>query len=184
MSRLVPMPTRGAAPPAVFVPKDIEPQTRFNHGAEPLDSLAYNPVYNYDAGIYQITMIGSKRCYIGSSKGLGGRLRRHAEKLVEGKHRNVKLQRAWNEHGSHMFGYRIIEQGLTEAQLAEREQYWIDHHRAADVGFNILPTVGRKKNEVPVPTVYARDSNQSFTAAWIGIAVTALGAVMFLFGLR
>jgi len=146
--------------------------------AEPLEYLAYNPVNNYAMGIYQISMSGSKRCYIGSSKGLGGRLRRHAEKLVEGKHHNVKLQRAWDEHGSHRFVFRIVEQGLHETQLSEREQFWIDHYKAADIGFNILPTVGRKKFE-PVPLQRQPVAiNHRLIWWWIAIGSMVVGWIL------
>jgi hypothetical protein len=113
--------------------------------------LAAAPVINQHCGIYQISLIGTDRCYVGSSRSMGGRLRTHAKALVAGVHSNVKLQSAWREYGADRFRYRILERIENEHELVEAEQRWIDHFRAADIGFNILPTVGRKKIEASMP---------------------------------
>lgn len=56
-----------------------------------------------NSGIYQITCLANNKRYIGSSRDIAFRLRRHFSNLKCGKHRNSYLQRAYDKYGKDGF---------------------------------------------------------------------------------
>jgi len=88
-------------------------------------------------GIYCIEI--GERVYIGSSQNIAKRLSEHRKLLEAGTHYNLKLQRAWVKHGPGEFA--IVEVCERE-ELIEREQYWIDELKCAELGLNISPSAG------------------------------------------
>lgn len=91
-------------------------------------------------GIYAITAADG-RCYVGSSVNIRGRWAMHRWDLRRGRHANRKLQDAWTALGEDAFTFDEIER-VERDRLLEREQHWMDHHRAAADGFNLSPTAG------------------------------------------
>ena len=61
------------------------------------------------SGIYCISFIGSPKCYIGSSIDICKRGNQHYNSLLAQKHRNKKLQNAFNLFGKYSFCFTIIE---------------------------------------------------------------------------
>jgi len=103
-------------------------------------SIVGEPLEYYGGGIYQIQLLGTDRCYVGRSIGVGGRLFDHVKALLLNKHGNPKLQRAWNKYGHDRFAFKILQK-VDPAELATAEQSWINHFQAASIGFNIVPLV-------------------------------------------
>lgn len=60
------------------------------------------------SGIYQILHAESGRRYIGQSKDIRYRLRKHREKLAGNKHHNRAIQSAWNKYSSDAFLFEPI----------------------------------------------------------------------------
>lgn len=69
------------------------------------------------AGVYAITYVTSGRRYIGGSKSVRSRCRRHWLALSRGTHQNRELQNAWPA-----LIFSLVELCSEEA-LAEREQW-------------------------------------------------------------
>ena len=95
------------------------------------------------SGIYQILCKPTGKVYIGSATDLIHRKSQHVSDLSKGKHRNSRLQNAWNKYGKNAFEFSILEICSKES-LINREQYHLDilwtlgkEHR-----FNIVPVAG------------------------------------------
>jgi group I intron endonuclease len=76
-------------------------------------------------GIYVISNVVNSKWYIGSSKHVRTRLRRHRYKLRHGEHCNKHLQRAWNLYGEECFTGFLLEY-CAEEDLITREQFYLD----------------------------------------------------------
>ena len=63
----------------------------------------------------------------------------HLNALLAGKHHSRYLQNAWRKHGSTAFTVALLEGGVAERKLLEREQFWIDHLDSYEDGFNARP---------------------------------------------
>lgn len=77
-------------------------------------------------GIYKITNLKTGRWYVGSVVSSNFRLRfkRHLNLLLNGKHENLHLQRAFDKYGQENFEFKILE--ILETNIFEREQYYLD----------------------------------------------------------
>lgn len=94
------------------------------------------------SGIYKITCTSTEKFYIGSAVNLQTRRYDHFKTLQENKHKNPKLQRAWNKYGEDAFTFEVLELVLVPF-LLEREQYWFDKLKPFDKkGFNIARVAG------------------------------------------
>jgi group I intron endonuclease len=95
------------------------------------------------SGVYKIVCIPTGKIYIGSAINLHKRRREHWADLRAFRHRNRRLQNAWNKYGETEFKFEVIELVLASFIL-EREQFWMDKLRASDrhKGFNLHPTAG------------------------------------------
>ncbi len=101
-------------------------------------------------GIYQIKNTTNGNVYIGSSKDIIARLKKHRSHLIQNKHVNAHLQNAWNKYGEENFVFETIDviwdskrklkTGILKNQLLQWEQLWMDHHK--NHSYNILPTAG------------------------------------------
>lgn len=92
------------------------------------------------AGIYRIVHVLSGKFYVGSAVNLRQRWRDHRAKLRAGKHRNAKLQHAWNKYGEGAFKLEVVEILSDRAGLIQAEQRWIDALQPfGDAGYNLAP---------------------------------------------
>lgn len=77
------------------------------------------------SGIYKIVNSIDGHFYVGSSKRLEVRRKRHFSMLRSNKHVNYKLQNSFNKHGETNFHFEVLEYCLPEL-LIEREQHYLD----------------------------------------------------------
>lgn len=75
-------------------------------------------------GIYEIVNCEDNKKYIGYSKYIERRIKRHFKKLSKNLHENSYLQNAWNKYGEESFSYFIIEE-LDPNLLKEKESEYI-----------------------------------------------------------
>lgn len=88
------------------------------------------------SGIYKILNTNNNKVYIGSSKEIEKRWKRHKTELKNNKHHSLKLQRAWNkENDPSVFEFSIVEECSVD-QLMGREQEWIDNTQSYYKGYN------------------------------------------------
>jgi len=78
------------------------------------------------SGVYKITNQVNGKIYIGSSKNIKGRWRRHKSALRNDKHGNPHLQNAFNKYGSDNFEFAIVEKIVNVEDLIDREQHYMD----------------------------------------------------------
>lgn len=77
-------------------------------------------------GIYKITNIVNNKYYIGSSKDIVQRLKRHFTNLKNNQHPNKHLQYSFNKYGENNFTTEIIEE-CNISDIIVREQYYLDN---------------------------------------------------------
>lgn len=75
------------------------------------------------SGIYKITCLSNGKFYIGSSKNIYYRNKRHLSELRKNKHKNPKLSNAFNKYGEDSFTTEIVEE---TDELLKREQYFMN----------------------------------------------------------
>lgn len=85
-----------------------------------------------DAGIYKITNLVNQKVYIGQSRRLQTRLRKHREALKGNYHQNLHLQRSYNKYTSESFKFEIIQYVDNLEELTYWEQYYIDFYESYD----------------------------------------------------
>lgn len=118
-----------------------------------------------EAGVYQILDIVKGGCYVGSSGDLWRRLRHHETSLKHGRHRNAKLQGAWNKYGPERFDFQIVL-FCAKSDLEMYEQLAIDGFDAYydKGGYNLRPKAfvneGRVGSERQKEATRARLSGQ------------------------
>jgi YesN/AraC family two-component response regulator len=78
-----------------------------------------------NCGIYEIRNTFNNKIYIGSSKNLYGRCKKHFSLLKHNKHTNMYLQNSYNKHGSNLFEFNVLEH-CEEPELTILEQKYID----------------------------------------------------------
>lgn len=76
-------------------------------------------------GIYKITNIINNKFYIGSSKDIDLRIKRHFNSLKKSTHPNKHLQSSFDKYGIHNFKVEILE-SCTLDNIVIREQYYLD----------------------------------------------------------
>ena len=87
------------------------------------------------SGVYSIRCRVTGQRYVGTGIDWRKRVNSHLRKLVQNKHKNKRLQQAWNTHGAVGFGYRLLEVCPID-RLLERERYWADFYGSIANGFN------------------------------------------------
>jgi len=75
-------------------------------------------------GIYQIRNLQNGKVYIGSSKNIFTRWKRHLSNLKNKNHPNSHLQSSFNKYGINNFSFEILEE---TNELIKREQFYIDN---------------------------------------------------------
>lgn len=96
-------------------------------------------------GIYKIFNTKNKKVYIGSSKHIEKRWKEHIHRLENNAHHSSKLQKSYDKvQDKSVFKFEIIEE-LSEDQLKEREQHYIDLFDAFNAGYNCCAEVDNPK---------------------------------------
>ena len=92
---------------------------------------------NILTGIYKITCIENKMCYIGQAVNIADRWKQHIKRAVGAEERtNNKLYPAMDKIGPWNFTFEVIEECPREL-LNEREDYWQDFYGAKEYGYSI-----------------------------------------------
>lgn len=102
---------------------------------------------NKICGIYKILNIINNKIYIGSSKELYTRIKRHKYQLKNNIHGNFHLQNAWNKYGEKSFIFEIIKKCELD-NLINLEEYYINKYKSNNrkFGYNIESFIcGRKE---------------------------------------
>lgn len=91
-------------------------------------------------GIYKLTNIKNKKCYIGSAVNLKSRLRRHLYELEKKSHSNLYLQRTFNKHGFEIFEVEILEtfEFIEYKELLTVELHYISIYNSYHNGYNLM----------------------------------------------
>jgi group I intron endonuclease len=90
------------------------------------------------SGIYCIENTVTNKKYIGQSKNIYDRWRRHKGELNHGNHDNDYLQKAWNKYGEDSFSFYILDTCEIN-ELDQREIYYIELYNTLDrdCGYNL-----------------------------------------------
>lgn len=95
------------------------------------------------SGVYAIRNKVNGKVYVGSSRVISRRWRRHRWHLRNGCHHSILLQRAWDKYGETAFQFEVLEE-VDLGLLLEREQHWLDELHCTDPsrGYNHMPFAG------------------------------------------
>lgn len=93
----------------------------------------------YGQGIYMILNTTNNKCYVGSSKEIYQRKRRHIKDLQKNVHHSQHLQNAWNKYGENSFIFIKLEEVNDVNDLCEKEVHWILQKNSLDrqFGYNL-----------------------------------------------
>lgn len=92
--------------------------------------------------IYQIQNVKNGKLYVGSTCNLSARKSQHLSSLRLNKHHSLYLQRSYNKYGSENFIFSVLEDDISNEQLLDREQYYIDLLKPI---YNSCPVAGTRK---------------------------------------
>ena len=106
----------------------------------------------WKTGVYLITNIINGKVYVGSSsrQGITRRLRQHVRELKAKKHKNARLQNAWNKYGEDAFQFSTLLLCPPE-HCIRNEQSFINQFKSFErgYGYNISPTAGSTLGTIP-----------------------------------
>lgn len=93
-----------------------------------MDKINYNKDNPVLKGVYSIVCEGNGKGYIGSSKNIQYRWKRHLRQLRKGNHENPHLQYTFNKYGESSFKFSIVEllPGASPKEIREVEQIYLD----------------------------------------------------------
>jgi group I intron endonuclease len=74
-------------------------------------------------GIYRIRNLINGHCYYGSSKDIEKRWKKHKNQLIQNKHINILLYRAWNKYGEDNFIFEVVEECDISILLETEQKY-------------------------------------------------------------
>jgi len=103
----------------------------------PMTNLCNNIIgTTVKSGIYKITNIKTKECYIGQAVDLASRWKDHAKAgLGIDTPAGNKLYKAMQEYGIWNFSWEVLEE-VPSALLNEKEKYYIDLYDSKNFGYN------------------------------------------------
>jgi len=120
------------------------------------------------AGIYCITNIIDGKRYIGSSVDVFDRWNHHIHQLMNGKHANRYLQRAWNKHGEEAFEFKILAECIDRSALLFIEQIYLDCEKPE---YNLAP-----KADCPSPIWFSDEHRRKLSESHKGIKYPPMSA--------
>lgn len=90
------------------------------------------------SGIYCIENKISHKKYIGQSKNIKYRWKKHKQELNSNRHVNSYLQNSWNKYGQDNFDFYIIKE-CPQEDLDKNEKYYIEFYNTLDrdFGYNL-----------------------------------------------
>lgn len=88
------------------------------------------------SGIYKITNLTNDKVYVGQSVNLAERLRNHVKAGIGIDAPNLKMYADMKKLGVENFLFEILET-CPQAELNEKEKYWIEFYHGQDFGYNI-----------------------------------------------
>lgn len=86
--------------------------------------------------IYRILCIKNNKSYIGCCKNFYIRKRTHLQHLTRNNHHSVKLQNAWNKHGSGNFVFEILKENVSKENIFDVEIDFIKKYNSFKNGYN------------------------------------------------
>jgi uncharacterized protein YoxC len=103
----------------------------------PMTNLCNNVIGKTDkTGIYKITNLKTKECYIGQAANLSDRWKQHAKcGLGIDTPAGNKLYKAMQEFGIQNFSWEVLEE-CSRAELDEKEKYYIKLYQSKEFGYN------------------------------------------------
>jgi group I intron endonuclease len=119
----------------------------------------------HESGIYKITNTVNGKVYIGSAANLVKRRMTHFSSLKHGRHKNSKLQRAYDKYGKESFEFSVVLY-CDIHNLLMYEQIVIDFFDAPNLGYNIKPIAGST-----IGYRHSYESRKKMKAAWVGRVV-------------
>lgn len=99
-----------------------------------------------NSGIYCIENIINNKKYIGQSKNINERYKKHIYELNNNRHFNDYLQKAWNKYGEESFKMYVIEYCKIDI-LDEKESYYISYYNTLDQQYGYNLTSGGQLNK-------------------------------------
>ena len=104
---------------------------------KPMTDLCNNVIgTTVKSGIYKITNIKTKECYIGQAANVSDRFKQHAKcGLGIDTPAANKLYKAMQEYGIWNFSWELIEE-CKRTELNEKEKYYIDLYDSKNYGYN------------------------------------------------
>lgn len=102
-------------------------------------------------GIYIIKNKRTHEYYVGESRDIKSRWKRHRYELNKGVHHSDKLQKAWNKYGERAFSFKVaqrfwfcsrVNKDKLDVVLYLREEYYMDKYNSLNFGYNVANTIG------------------------------------------
>lgn len=118
-------------------------------------------------GIYKIQNLINNKIYIGQSKNINQRFKRHlktAEDINDHSYNNP-LYQAIRKYGKENFSFSIIQECSIE-ELNERQKYWISYYNSFFEGYNLTfggDGAGNKLNKEKIINIISDLENTSLT---------------------
>jgi group I intron endonuclease len=112
---------------------------------KPLNRLIADVVgTNIKSGIYKITNIKTKECYIGQAVNIAERFKQHCKAGcgIDTPAGN-KLYKAMQEYGIQNFSWEVLEE-VPPAALNEKEAYYINLYDSKNFGYNSNIGINKK----------------------------------------
>jgi len=121
---------------------DQERDAEVERSLDELERMIYSP----EPSIYGIRNLIDFKIYVGSTKNMRQRVRRHRYDLKKGVHKNPHLQNAYNKYGKRNFVYFSLQK-WDIFSLKDAEQHWIDFFKSYDreFGYNHQPAAYSNK---------------------------------------
>lgn len=128
-------------------------------------------------GIYIIYCLVSEKAYVGKSKNIQERWKKHRTMLNCRRHRNPHLQNAWLKHGKNLFVFGVLEVAEELEKLADRERHYIDlldkesRYNCQDIpneDFNISESTRKKMSEAHIGKTLPQEQKEKISAALKG----------------